>query len=302
MTIPQDPEKEAAQAASSPEAISTPQATLDKFDFSLDPSTFGMESDLSINPTHTESVAELMSRPRDTPVKPLRPVEGPRRDVPSPLRPQRHELMTPNAPGGFAIYQYGKYPIDIPVPEPDRYRIARLPMSLYFRTFFISIAGIVLTLLMFFLYLATGITFLGISTIVLVLLTFVAIVMSYPDLISPKHATPFETAETLLHLHRTRAVFAASRIITSHAESEGDQELHPLWYDSLPTWSQAMSARFTNYPKPRFHLAAGDDSRAAIVLIEESNVYYLVPVVHLKGGWFVTDPSMKPHKMPRASI
>lgn len=301
MTIPQDPDKEAAPAASLSASKPSPQATLDKFDFTLDPATFGMESDLAIRPNHTESVADLMSKPRDTPVKPLRPVEGPAGDRPSPLRPQRHELMSPNTPG-FAIYQYGKYPIDIPVPEPDRYRIARLPLSLYFRTFFISMAGIFLTLLLFFLYMATSITFLGISTIVCVFLTFIAIVMSYPDLIPPRHATPFEAASTLRHLYRTRAIFAASRIISSPAESEGDQALHPLWYDSLPTWSKAMSARFTNYPLPRLHLAAGDDAHAAIVLIEEARAYYLVPVVHLKDGWYVTDPAMKPHKMPKASL
>ena len=121
MMTSQDQSKEASLSAS-PQAPSSSKALFDKFDFSLDPSTFDLDTGFDIHPHHAESVAELMNKPHDTPVKPsLASIEhSPNHIAPHPPSPNHDSLPF----GAYANYQFGNYLIQMPLPEPDRFRIA----------------------------------------------------------------------------------------------------------------------------------------------------------------------------------
>lgn len=296
MMTSQDKPKEASLSAS-PQAPPSSKALFDKFDFSLDPSTFDLDAGFDIHPHHAESVAELMNKPHDTPVKPsLASIEhSPNNIAPQPPSPRHDPLPF----GAYANYQFGNYLIQMPLPEPDRFRIARIPMYLYFQAFFpMLFLGLCTTLSCIF-WLGTQNAFLGLGTAMFMLLTLIVVMLQIPFLISPKHATPYETAQSLIHLHQTRSIFAASRLMAVPAESKCNNDLIPLWRSSLPSWPKALNARLTHPAVHKIHQAVGKATdRAAILLVEQETTYYLIPVVHLKGGWYVTDPSMKPLPKP----
>lgn len=296
-----DQSKVSSESSANVASASAVRATFDKFDFSLEPTSFGMENALRIKPPHSESVAEMMSRPRDTPVKPLlKPISGSNSENPTPLRPQAHALMNPNSTETFTAHRFGKYIIDIPLPQPDRFRITRPTREMYYQTFRIPFLCIFLSSLFFVLWLTMQLTFFGIASLLCICLTATLLILHYPTFILPRHATPQEAAETLLRLKRYRCLFTATSIVATPAEADSDTDLQTLWQETLPSWSQAIKARFCRPVPIKTHLAAGDiQARSAILLIEQGTIYYLIPVVRLMSGWYVTDPTMTPHRMPK---
>lgn len=302
-TPSKDPDQFKASSESSAEVASSSavRATFDKFDFSLDPTSFGIENELCIKPSHSESVAEMMNRPRDTPVKPLlKPISSSNSENPAPLRPQAHALMNPNTAETFTAHRFGKYIIDMPLPHPDRFRITRPTRELYYQTFRIPFLCIFLSGLFFILWLNMQQTFFGIASLLCICITVTLLILHYPAFLLPRHATPQEAAETLLRLRRYRCLLTATSIIATPAEADADTNLQTLWHNTLPPWPQALKARFCRPVPFKTHLAAGGiHARSAILLIEQGTIYYLIPVVHLMSGWYVTDPTMTPHRIPK---
>ena len=188
--------------------------------------------------------------------------------------------------GGFRPYLFeGKYTIDRATPVPEQFKVGKVSFFNVIVSVQPAVVCSVLSLLSFL--------FMPILGIVFFLLTVVAVVLALPDLLPPSNMTPHAAVMTLVQAKRGRCYCKTMALTAKDASGEAPIDPAVLWKDDLLPWPKAILARFKAPKGINLKVAAGSESKSAVVIVfEMDGGYYVVPLVRLSTGWFATDVTL----------
>ncbi len=192
---------------------------------------------------------------------------------------------------GFKPYLFaGKYMVDIQQPHANQFKEGPFPVTSF-----------IMSLLPTTILACLGLTAFMFNTtigIVCASLALIAFLIMRPDVTPPSRTTPTAAVYTLFKMRKSRCYCALSSLIAIPADSDRPTDFDILWLEDRPSWGKAILNRFFGSDKIDLQVICGNESqKAMLMLVVAEKGYYIIPLVRLEKGWYITDPSMKYHKL-----
>lgn len=133
------------------------------------------------------------------------------------------------------------------------------------------------------------------------LFAIIMCIFAIPNLKPANQSTPQATLLSYLNAKAGRCYGVASTLIAQPKDDKKELHFQAIWTPELQ-WHKAFLTRFKSQPIPEFRIPLGSETQNAIIILYNNEEdYWLVPMVRLDTKWYITDPSLGQHTIVKDS-